>query len=213
MPEKQVNPIYAAMIETMDTNIGRLMARLDELGIAHNTLVLFTSDNGGHWVTSNRPLRGCKGWLYEGGVREPWIVCWPGVTRPGSVCDIPIVNTDVMPSVLDVAGLPLQPELHTDGLSFSRLLKGETKPIHDDLFWHFPHYGNHGSGPCSSVRVGDWKLIHWIEDDSYELFNLATDPGEKSDLAAREPGRLKDLCIRLDTWRKETGANMPGIKP
>lgn len=209
MPETQVNPTYAAMIETMDTNVGLLMAKLDELGIADNTLILFTSDNGGHNVTSNRPLRGCKGWLYEGGVREPWIVKWPGVTKPGSTCDVPVMNTDILPTVLEVCGLPSKPDLHKDGVSFVNLLKGETKPVHDALFWHFPHYGNHGSGPCSSVRVGDWKLIHWIEDDSIELFNVVNDPGEKTDLAARQPDRVKDLRARLEAWRKETDANMP----
>ncbi|MCU0979822.1 MAG: sulfatase, partial [Pirellulaceae bacterium] len=173
MPETQVNPTYAAMIETMDTNVGRLMAKLEELGISDKTLIIFTSDNGGHSVTSNRPLRGGKGWLYEGGVREPWIVKWPGVTKPGSTCNVPVMNTDILPTVLEVCGLAPKPELHQDGVGFASLLCGDTKPVHDALFWHFPHYGNHGSGPCSSVRVGDWKLIHWIEDDSVELFNLA----------------------------------------
>jgi arylsulfatase A-like enzyme len=212
MPETQVNSIYAAMIETMDANVGRLMAKLDELGIADNTLILFTSDNGGHNVTSNRPLRGGKGWLYEGGVREPWIVKWPGVTKPGSTCDVPVMNTDILPTVLEACGLPAKPDLHKDGVSFASLLRGDTKPVHDALFWHFPHYGNHGSGPCSSVRVGEWKLIHWIEDDSVELFNLATDPGEKTDLAAQQPDRAKDLRARLEAWRKETDANMPRPK-
>jgi arylsulfatase A-like enzyme len=212
MPETQVNPTYAAMIETMDTNVGLLMAKLDELSIADNTLILFTSDNGGHNVTSNRPLRGCKGWLYEGGVREPWIVKWPGMTKPGSTCDVPVMNTDILPTVLEVCGLPTKPDLHKDGVSFASLLKGETKPVHDALFWHFPHYGNHGSGPCSSVRVGDWKLIHWLEDDSVELFDVVNDPSEKTDLAARQPDRVKDLRARLDAWRKETDANMPRPK-
>jgi arylsulfatase A-like enzyme len=212
LPEQQVNPTYAAMIETMDTNVGRLMARLDELGIADNTLILFTSDNGGHSVTSNRALRGGKGWLYEGGVREPWIVKWPGVTKPGSTCDVPVMNTDILPTVLEACGLPAKPDLHKDGVSFASLLRGDTKPVHDALFWHFPHYGNHGSGPCSSVRVGEWKLIHWIEDDSVELFNLATDPAEKTDVAAQQPDRAKDLRERLHAWRKETSANMPRSK-
>lgn len=213
MPEQQVNPTYAAMLETMDTNVGRLMARLAELGIADDTLILFTSDNGGHSVTSNRPLRGCKGWLYEGGVREPWIVKWPGVTKPGSTCDVPVMNTDILPTVLEVCGLPAKPDLHKDGVSFASLLRGETKPVHDALFWHFPHYGNHGSGPCSSVRVGDWKLIHWIEDDSVEMFNLATDLSEKNSVAAHHPEIVKNLRERLETWRKETDANMPRPKP
>jgi len=213
LPTQQVNPICAAMIETMDTNVGRLMTKLDEIGITDNTLILFTSDNGGHPITSNRPLRGCKGWLYEGGVREPWIVKWPGVTKPGSTCDVPIINTDILPTMLEAAGLPAQPALHQDGVSFASLLKGETKPVHEALYWHFPHYGNLGSGPCSSIRVGDWKLIHWIEDDSVELFNIATDREEKSDVAGQHPDRVKDLRTRLDAWRKEVGANMPRPKP
>jgi arylsulfatase A-like enzyme len=213
LPEQQVNPTYAAMIETMDTNVGRLMARLDELGIADNTLILFTSDNGGHSVTSNRALRGGKGWLYEGGVREPWIVKWPGVTKPGSTCDVPVMNTDILPTVLEACGLPAKPDLHKDGVSFASLLKGETKPVHDALFWHFPHYGNHGSGPCSGVRVGDWKLIEWLEDDSVELFNLTTDLSEKNDVAAQHPEMVQQLRERLHAWRKETAANMPKPKP
>ena len=213
LPEQQVNPTYAAMIETMDTNVGRLMARLDELGIADNTLILFTSDNGGHTVTSNRALRGGKGWLYEGGVREPWIVKWPGMTKPGSTCDVPVMNTDILPTVLEACGLPAKPDLHKDGVSFASLLKGETKPVHNALFWHFPHYGNHGSGPCSSVRFGDWKLIEWLEDESVELFSIATDLSEKNDVAAQHPEIVQQLRERLHAWRKETGANMPKPKP
>jgi arylsulfatase A-like enzyme len=213
LSDRQVNPIYAAMIENMDTNIGRLMAKLAELGIDDNTLIIFTSDNGGGEVTSNHPMRGGKGWLYEGGVREPWIVKWPGVTKPSSTCDVPIVNSDIFPTVLEAAGLPQRPELHKDGISFIRLLKGKTKPLHDALFWHFPHYGTLGSGPCSSVRVGDWKLIEWLEDDSAELFNLATDLSEKNDVAAQHPEIVRQLRERLHAWRKETDANMPRPKP
>jgi arylsulfatase A-like enzyme len=213
LPEQQVNPTYAAMIETMDSNVGRLMARLDELGIADNTLILFTSDNGGHSVTSNRPLRGSKGWLYEGGVREPWIVKWPGVTKPGSTCDVPVMNTDILSTVLEVVGLPQRPELHKDGVSFASLLRGDAKPVHEALFWHFPHYGILGSGPCSSVRLGDWKLIEWLENDSVELFNLATDLSEKDDVAAQHPETVRQLRERLHAWRKETDANMPRPKP
>ena len=210
---RQNDPTYAAMIETMDANIGRLMAKLDELGIADDTLVLFTSDNGGHHITSNAPLRGGKGWLYEGGVREPWIVKWPGVTKPGSTCDVPVMNTDILPTVLEACGLPSEQALHQDGISFASLLRGDANPVHDALFWHFPHYGNHGSGPCSSVRVGDWKLIHWIEDDSVELFNIATDLGEKTDVAAQHPDRVQELRARLEAWRKNAEANMPRSKP
>jgi arylsulfatase A-like enzyme len=213
MFETQVNPVYAGMIETMDSNVGRLMAKLDELGIADDTLVLFTSDNGGDNVSSQCPLTGCKGWLYEGGVRVPWIVKWPGVTKPGSTSDVPIINTDIVPTVLEAIGLPARPDLHKDGVSIVPLLRGSNKPVHEALFWHFPHYGNHGSGPCSSVRVGEWKLIHWIESDSVELFNLATDLSEKNNVAAQYPEIVQTLRERLETWRKETDANMPRPKP
>ena len=213
---RQCNPTYAAMVETMDTNVGRLMATLDRLQLTDNTLVIFTSDNGGlnqhnfgkTPVTSNAPLRAGKGWLYEGGVREPWIVRLPGVTQPGSICDIPIIAADVSPTVLEICGVPARPDLHLDGASLVPLLKGAKEPIHEALHWHFPHYGNTGSGPCSSIRVGDWKLIEWFENDSVELFNLAEDMGETTDLAARHPNRVNELRQRLHAWRMEVDANL-----
>jgi len=212
----QCNPTYAAMVETMDDNVGRLMAALDRLELTESTLVLFTSDNGGlnqhnfgrTPVTSNAPLRAGKGWLYEGGVREPWIVRLPGVTKPGSVCDQPIVATDVSPTVLEVCGLPVRPDLHLDGKSILPLLKGGTEPIHESIQWHFPHYGNTGSGPCSSIRVGDWKLIEWFENDTVELFDLATDMGETTDLAAKHPDKAAELKKRLAAWREDVDASM-----
>jgi arylsulfatase A-like enzyme len=212
MFETQVNPIYAGMVETLDSNVGRLMAKLEELGIADDTLVIFTSDNGGDNVSSQRPLTGCKGWLYEGGVRVPWIVKWPGVTKPGSTSDIPVTLTDIVPTVLEATGLPARPDLHKDGVSIVPVLGGSNEPVHESLFWHFPHYGNHGAGPSSSVLAGDWKLIHWIESDSVELFNLATDLSEKNNLAAQHPEIVQKLHERLETWRKETAANMPRPK-
>jgi arylsulfatase A-like enzyme len=217
MPDQQVNPVYAAMIETMDTNVGRLMEALTAAGIADDTIMLFTSDNGGHLVTSHHPLRGCKGWLYEGGVRVPLIATWPGVTEPGGVCDVPVTNTDILPTLLEACGLPPQPELHKDGISFTALLRGGTRPVHDALFWHFPHYGNHGSGPCSSIRIGDWKLIEWLEDGGVELFDLAADPSETNDVATRHPDRVQQLRDQLHTWHRDIDANMlrpgPAVGP
>ena len=217
----QCNPTYAAMVETMDENVGRLMAALDKLNLAENTLVIFTSDNGGlnqhnfgrTPVTSNAPLRAGKGWLYEGGVREPWIVRLPGVTKPGSTCEVPVVATDVSPTVLAACNLPARPDLHLDGKSILPLLKGGSEPIHESIQWHFPHYGNTGSGPCSSIRVGDWKLIEWFENDTVELFDLATDMGEMTDLAAKHPDKTAEIKKRLATWRKEVDANMLRPKP
>ena len=191
----QCNPTCAAMVETMDDNVGRLMATLDRLKLTENTLVIFTSDNGGFNqpnfgrtpVTSNAPLRAGKGWLYEGGVREPWIVRLAGVIRPNSVCKVPIIATDVSPSVVEICGLPARPDLSLDGKSILPLLKGGSEPIHDPLQWHCPHYGNTGSGPCSSIRMCDWKLIERFENDTVELFDLAADMGETTDLAAKHP--------------------------
>jgi arylsulfatase A-like enzyme len=135
------------------------------------------------------------------------------VTKPGSTCDVPVINTDILPTVLEVCGLPAKSDLHKDGFSIVPLLRGGREPVHESLFWHFPHYGNHGAGPSSSVREGDWKLIHWIEGNSVELFNLATDLSEKNNVAAQHPGIVKKLRDRLETWRTETAANMPRPKP
>ena len=206
----QNDPAYAAMVETMDTNVGRVLDGLKRLGLNENTVVIFTSDNGGYPpITSNLPFRGGKGWAYEGGTREPWLVKWPGVTRPGSECDVPVIFTDVFPTVLEMAGLPLRPDLHCDGVSFAPLLKGEDKPLHDALFWHYPHYANYGCGPYSAIRSGDWKLIEWLEDGSVDLFNLAEDRGEQNNLADAMPEKAKELRNQIHRWRKDVDANMP----
>lgn len=218
---RQCNPTYAAMIETMDTNIGRLLARLDDLALRENTIVVFSSDNGGlnqhnsgqPPVTSNAPLRAGKGWLYEGGVRVPWIVRFPGRIPSGLVSEVPIVTTDLAPTLLALAGLPLRPALHLDGRSFVPALEGRTDPIHESICWHFPHYGNTGSGPCGSIRQGDWKLIHWMENDSVELFHLRRDPGEATDLASTEPEKAAELRQRLEAWREKVGARPLRPKP
>jgi len=219
--ERQCNPTYAAMVETLDTNVGRLLDALAERGLAKNTLVVFTSDNGGlnqhnagsTPITSNSPLRAGKGWLYEGGVRVPWLVRLPGVVAPGGVSDVPIITTDLAPTVLDVCGLPAEPDRHLDGRSFRPLLEGRTEPIHEELCWHFPHYGNTGSGPCGSIRSGDWKLIEWFENDTVELFNLAADPGEHTDVAAAHPAEVARLRESLRRHRAATRANMLRPKP
>ncbi len=206
----QNEPTYAAMIETMDSNVGRIMDRLDQLNLDKDTIVIFTSDNGGFPpIACNLPFRGGKGWAYEGGTREPWIVKWPGVTKPASRCDIPVIFTDIFPTVLEMANLPLRPDLHCDGVSFTSLLKGENKPIHDCIFWHAPHYIAYGCGPYSAIRCGKWKLIEWLEDGSAELFNLEKDIGEKNDLAKSYPQKVKSLRNKLHKWRKDVDANMP----
>jgi arylsulfatase len=208
---------YAAMLEQMDVAIGRILAALAEHGIADHTIVVFTSDNGGLSTseghpTSNEPWRAGKGWPYEGGVRVPVIIRAPGVTKAGSVNDTPVISTDYYATMLDLTGLPPSPEQHRDSRSLKPLLKGgklKARP----LFWHYPHYGNQGGAPMSALREGNWKLIEWFEDGKLELFNLAHDPYEKNDVAAKEPARVKALHAKLKAWRAETGAQLPTRNP
>jgi arylsulfatase A-like enzyme len=213
----QDHAVYAGMVEAMDQAVGKVLAALDRAGLADRTIVVFMSDNGGLSTseghpTSNLPLRAGKGWLYEGGIREPWIVHAPGVTKPGSTCRTPVTSTDFFPTLLDLAGLPLQPAEHCDGLSLVPLLEGG-QLAHGPLFWHYPHYGNQGGAPGGAVRDGDWKLIEWYEDGSLELFNLKNDLGETTNLAAKEPDRVKALHEKLKAWRREVGAKMPVPNP
>lgn len=213
----QNHAAYAAMVEQLDAAIGRVFDVLDRTGLAERTIVVFMSDNGGLSTaegspTSNLPLRGGKGWLYEGGIREPWIILAPGVTQAGSVCDTPVISTDFYPTLLELAGLPLNPRQHCDGISLVPLLKGD-RMARGPLFWHYPHYGNQGSAPCGAVRDGDWKLIEWYEDGSLEVFNLADDIGEKINLAAENPTKAQDLHAKLAAWRNEVNAIMPTPNP
>jgi arylsulfatase A-like enzyme len=213
----QNQPVYAAMVQSLDESVGRVMQKLAELGLERNTVVVFTSDNGGvstseGFPTSNLPLRAGKGWHYEGGVREPLIICWPGVTKPGSVCHSPMISTDYYPTFLEVAGLPRRPGQHVDGMSLVPLLKGGSRPERP-LFWHYPHYSNQGGGPGGAVRVGDFKLIEWFEDMRVELFDLKTDLSERHDLAARMPEKAAALRQQLHDWRKSVDAAMPAPNP
>ena len=209
----QNQPVYAAMVESLDESVGRVLRKLAELGLEQNTVIVFTSDNGGLSTsegspTSNVPLRAGKGWHYEGGVREPLLVRWPGVTRPGSLCQAPMISTDYYPTFLEMAGLPLRPRQHVDGVSLVPLLKGGA-PAERPLFWHYPHYSNQGGGPCGAVRLGDMKLIEWYEDDRVELYNLKNDLGENNDLAAKMPDKAAALRTMLHDWRKTVDATMP----
>jgi arylsulfatase A-like enzyme len=212
----QNHAVYAGMVEAMDTAVGIVLDRLDRLGLAENTAVFFMSDNGGlstseGWPTSNLPLRAGKGWLYEGGVREPMIVRAPGVTRPGSACTEPVISTDFYPTMLELAGLPLRPNQHVDGTSFVSLLKGE-KMTRGPIYWHYPHYGNQGGAPGGAVRDGDWKLIEWYEDSRLELYNLKEDLRETKNLAATMPEKARELQKMLADWRRSVGAQMPARK-
>ena len=214
----QNSPVYAAMLEQLDSGIGRVLAALEKNGLTEKTIVVFMSDNGGlataeGWPTSNLPLRAGKGWPYEGGVREPMIVVAPGVTKPGTTCDSPVISTDFYPTLLQLAGLPAKPDQHLDGVSFVPLLKGEEMQRGKPLFWHYPHYANQGGAPNGIIRDGDWKLIEWFEDGALELYNIPQDLSEKTNLAAQQPVRVKELHAKLIAWRKEVGALMPTPNP
>ncbi len=206
--ERQGKPEYAAMIESVDESVGRVMATLQELGRDKDTVILFTSDNGGFYgATRNAPLRANKGAYYEGGIRVPLIVKWPGVARPGLVVSEPVTSTDLYPTCLVAAGLPLRQNQHPDGVSLRPVLSGEGPLPPRPLFWHYPHYNEHPSSvPSSVVRKGEWKLIETFDPEGIELYNLASDLGETENLATAEPGRVKALRAELATWRASVGA-------
>jgi arylsulfatase A-like enzyme len=214
----QSDSVYAAMIHSVDENIGRLLACLEATGDAENTVIIFTSDNGGLATaegspTSNAPLAEGKGWMYEGGTREPLIVTWPGHIEAGSQCTVPVSSPDFYPTLLEMAGLDLLPEQHCDGESIMPLLIGGKHLKRDAIFWHYPHYGNQGGTPGSSVRSGDYKLIEFFEDGQIELYNLRDDPGETSNLAQAQPDMVRQLHGALVAWREEVEARIPEANP
>ncbi|MFH1964864.1 MAG: sulfatase [Acidobacteriota bacterium] len=208
---QQKHATYAAMVECMDAQVGRVLDKLEELDLDDNTVICFMSDNGGlstaeGMPTSNQPLRAGKGWLYEGGIREPFIIKWPGSAEPGSTCSEPVISTDFYPTLLEIAGLPAQPEKHQDGVSLVPLLTGKG-PLHRDaLFWHYPHYSNQGGFPGGAVRQGDFKLIERFEDGKVQLYNLDLDIGEKNDLADSMPGKVLEMRQLLHAWYKSVDA-------
>jgi len=211
----QEHAVYGGMVEAMDTAVGKVLDGLKKLKLEENTVVFFMSDNGGLSTseghpTSNLPLRGGKGWMYEGGIREPMMVRWPGVTQPGSVNDTPVTSTDFFPTILEMARIELELPLPIDGVSFTSALRGE-KHNRGAMYWHYPHYGNQGCAPTAAVREGDWKLIEWYENGKLELFNLKEDIAEKNDLAKKHPDKVKILAAKLANWRKHTGAVMPAL--
>ncbi len=229
----QDNPEFAGMVESVDESLGRVLAKLEELGLEENTIVIFTSDNGGMsgsnlgnparvipdslldraYSTSNLPLRGAKGWLYEGGVREPLIVRWPDHTEAGAVCDEPVISTDHYPTILEMLGLPIPEDLNLDGKSLVPLLKGEEMD-RGPIYWHFPHYSNHGmQSPCGAIRHGDYKLLEYFENNTVQLFNLKDDIGEQNDLSESEPEKAEELKAMLHKWREDINAQMTPPNP
>lgn len=212
----QSDPVYAAMVEHLDDNIGKILAALDEKGITENTLIVFTSDNGGLATaegspTCNAPLSEGKGWMEEGGVREPLLVRWPARIKPGSESNAVVTSPDFYPTLLEACGLPPRPDQHVDGKSFLPALEGRP---HDrgSIFWHFPHYANQGSTPGCSVRRENWKLIEFFEG-GVVLYDLASDLGEKHDLSAQHPERTRELLAELHAWQEEMHALKPAPNP
>lgn len=211
IPVRQVqdNPIYAGMMESMDDAVGIVLDKLDELGLAEDTVVIFTGDNGGvsagdSFSTSNLPLRGGKGIEYEGGVREPYYIRWPAEVKPGT-CDTPVTGTDFYPTILEACGLPLRPEQHVDGVSLVPLLKGESIPDRP-LFWHYPHYSNQGGEPVSSILEDGWKLIEDLEDGSLRLYHVAGDIGERKEVSEQYPDKVTSLAKELADWKENVEA-------
>ena len=220
------NPAYAAMIASVDESVGRVMKALDDLKLADNTVLIFTSDNGGVGgyvregikkagdITDNTPLRSGKGSLYEGGTRDPFIVRWPGVIRPGSACDVPTIHVDIFPTMLELAGAP-QPRQVLDGESLVKLFRNpDAKLQRDAIYQHFPGYLGAGADswrttPVSLIQSGDWKLMEFLEDGRLELYNLRTDLGETKNLAQANPAKAKELHARLVAWRAAVKAPMP----
>ncbi|MDO6808128.1 sulfatase [Zobellia galactanivorans] len=219
LPIRQVqdNPVYAGLVETMDDAVGRVLNTLDSLGLDKNTLVVFTSDNGGvsagdSFSTSNLPLRGGKGYQFEGGIREPYFIKAPWLVKGGASTSEPVTGADLYPTILDVVGADLKPEQHLDGKSLLPILKGGHLEERA-LFWHYPHYGNQGGEPSSVIRKGDWKLIHYYEDGREELYNLKNDLQELSNVASENPELTKQLSEQLFAYLDDVGARYPEKDP
>lgn len=207
----QDHAVYAGMVEAMDAAVGKVLAAIERAGLDRNTMIVFTSDNGGLSTsegspTSNHPLRAGKGWLYEGGIREPLLVRWPGVIPAGSVNSTRISSPDFYPTLLEAAGLPARPGQHRDGRSFFRALQSGKTISRGPHYWHYPHYGNQGGAPSAAVLDRDWKLIEWFEDRRIELFDLRRDPEERENVARKFPRKAATLKKALHQWQAEVGA-------
>ena len=212
----QNHPVYAGMMESMDDAVGIVLDALDRLGISEETIVVFTSDNGGLSTsegspTSNLPLRAGKGWLYEGGIRVPTFMRWPQKIAPGGTLDEPVSSIDFYKSLLSMA--EVTDTFFHDGIDISHALTSRDTLPDRDLFWHYPHYGNQGGSPGSAIRSGPYKLIHFYEDDRVELYDLSNDIGEQNDLSNSQIDTKEALLNKLETWRKSVGARKPSPNP
>jgi arylsulfatase A-like enzyme len=210
----QNHPVYAAMVEAVDQAVEKVLEAIWELGLAPNTVVIFTSDNGGLSTaqgnpTSNLPLRAGKGWLYDGGIREPMIIKWPATTRAGSVCSEPVISTDFYPTILEMANLKPRPDQHVDGMSLVPLLQGKGRLPRKTLFWHYPHYSDQGGTPTAAIRQGDWKLIEFFEDEHVELYHLLDNLEEKNELSRSFPEKTVELKNMLQNWQEELNVMFP----
>lgn len=219
VPGYPCRPEYAGLLEELDQSVGRIVAAIDRLGLAERTVILFMSDNGGleheqngRIVTSNKPLRGEKGTLYEGGIRVPAIMCWQGHVEAAAECATPATTIDIYPTLIDLAGTTPPKNQQLDGVSLTPLISNPAATLErQGLYWHLPHY--HHSTPASAIRRDDWKLIEFFETGTAELYNLAADPGETTDLAGRELERVAALRSQLAKWREGVGARMPTHNP
>ena len=214
----QDHPVYAGMVQEMDEAVERVLRKLDEMKLAKRTVVVFTSDNGGLCTaegspTSNLPLRAGKGWNYQGGIRVPMIVRLPGRIPAGSTCDVPVISIDIYPTLLALAGVPVPAAQQVDGVSIVSLLEQTGRIADRPLFWHYPHYSNQGGRPGGAVRVGQYGLVEFFEDEHVELYNLAADGGENRDLAADQPQRAAEMKGLLAQWRRSVYAQMPTVNP
>lgn len=218
-PVRQVqdNPLYAGMVESMDDGVGLVLETLDRLKLTDKTIIVFTSDNGGvsagdGKATSNLPLRGGKGRQWEGGIREPFYIKWPGVVDAGSTCSTPVIGTDFYPTLLEMAKLPARPQQHVDGLSLVPLLKKQeiaSRP----LYWHYPHYGNQGGEPSTIISQGKWKLIHYYEDGRQELYNIDEDVSEASNVAVEFPEVVEKMNQDMASWLRDVDGRKPIVNP
>lgn len=219
LPERQNqdNPVYAGLVQQMDDAVGLVLNSLEELGVDENTLIIFTSDNGGviagdSFSTSLKPLHGGKGQQWEGGIRIPLIIATPNGESVGTMCDTPVIGIDHYPTIVDYIGLEQNENQKVDGVSIVPLLSGG-EIAERPLFWHYPFYGNQGGEPSGIIRDGDWKLIHYYEDNRLELYNLAMDISELEPLNHLYPQKVKELEAKLQSWIAESGAIMPTADP